>query len=132
MSDAISKLRRKLDFSSDDQQQQQAVQATQAVGGQLPSQTASVPSVSQLPSQPQTVTSRLGLVPAGSPRFLSILAELDSLDPIERAIVASRLVMRDDPILELKPEDWIAMIKGKVGDVFAEAFDKWLKARCKQ
>jgi len=88
--------------------------------------------VSQLPSQPQPITSRLGLVPAGSPRFLSILAELDSLDPIERAIVASRLVMNDNPILELKPEDWIAMIKGKVGDVFADAFEKWLKARCKQ
>jgi len=128
MSDAISKLR-KLGFGSDEQQQQ-AVQAAQ--GGQLPSQTASVANVSQLPSQPQPITSRLGLVPAGSPRFLSILAELDSLDPIERAIVASRLIMGDGPILELKPEDWIAMIKGKVGDVFADAFEKWLKARCKQ
>ena len=123
MSDAISKLRRKLDFGSDEQQQQ-AVQAT--------SQTAGVANVPQLPSQPQPITSRLGLVPAGSPRFLSILADLDSLDPIEKAIVAAKLVMRDDPILELKPEDWVAMIKGKVGDVFAEAFDKWLKARCKQ
>jgi hypothetical protein len=85
-----------------------------------------------LPSQPQPITSKLGLVPAGSPRFLSILAELESLDPIERAIVASRLIMSDNPILELKPEDWIAMIKGKVGDVFADAFEKWLKARCKQ
>jgi len=129
MSDAISKLR-KLGFGSDEQQQQ-AVQA-QAVGGQLPSQTAGVANVSQLSSQPQTITSKLGLVPAGSPRFLSILAELDSLDPIERAIVASRLVMSDNPILELKPEDWITMIKGKVGDVFADAFEKWLKARCKQ
>jgi hypothetical protein len=132
MSDAISKLR-KLGFGNDEQQQQQqAVQATQAAGGQLPSQTASVTSMSQLSSQPQPITSRLGLVPAGSPRFLSILNELDSLNEIERAIVASRLVMRDDPILELKPEDWVALIKERVGDVFADAFDKWLKARCKQ
>jgi hypothetical protein len=131
MSDAISKLR-KLGFGSDEQQQQQQAVQVQAVGGQLPSQTAGVSNVSQLPSQPQPITSRLGLVPAGSPRFLSILAELDSLDPIERAIVASRLIMGDGPILELKPEDWIAMIKGKVGDVFADAFEKWLKARCKQ
>jgi len=130
MSDAISKLR-KLGFGSDEQQQQ-VVQATQAVGGQLPNQTAGVANVSQLTSQPQPITSKLGLVPAGSPRFLSILNELDSLNPIERAIVASRLVMSENPILELKPEDWIAMIKEKVGDVFADAFEKWLKARCKQ
>jgi hypothetical protein len=129
MSDAISKLR-KLGFGSDEQQQQ-VVQA-QAVGGQLPNQTAGVANVSQLTSQPQPITSKLGLVPAGSPRFLSILNELDSLNPIERAIVASRLVMSENPILELKPEDWIAMIKEKVGDVFADAFEKWLKARCKQ
>ena len=72
------------------------------------------------------------LVPAGSPRFMAMLAELDSLSEIERAIVASRLVKRDDPILELKPEDWVALVKERIGDVFADAFERWLRARCRQ
>jgi len=89
--------------------------------------------VPQLPGQGQPVTSRLDrLVPAGSPRFMAMLAELDSLSEIERAIVASRLVKRDDPILELKPEDWVALVKERIGDVFADAFERWLRARCKQ
>jgi len=62
---------------------------------------------------------------------MAMLAELDSLSEIERAILASRLVKRDDPILELKPEDWVALIKERVGDVFANAFEKWVEARCK-
>ena len=120
MSDAISRLRR-LGFGNDNQQSQQVNQAQ--VGGQ-----ADVP---QSPNQP--ITSRLDrLVPAGSPRFMAMLAELDSLSEIERAIVASRLVKRDDPILELKPEDWVALVKERIGDVFADAFERWLRARCKQ
>jgi hypothetical protein len=62
---------------------------------------------------------------------MAMLAELDSLSEIERAILASRLVKRDDPILELKPEDWVALIKERVGEVFADAFEKWVRARCK-
>jgi hypothetical protein len=122
MSDAISRLRR-LGFGGNDQQQ--ANQA-QSVGGQV-----DVPS--QLLGQGQPVTSRLDrLVPAGSPRFMAMLAELDSLSEIERAIVVSRLVKRDDPILELKPEDWVALVKERIGDVFADAFERWLRARCRQ
>ena len=124
MSDAISKLRR-LSFGGNDQRGQQVNQA-QSMGGQ-----ADV--LSQLPGQGQPVTSRLDrLVPAGSPRFLSMLAELDGLSEIERAIVASRLVKRDDPILELKPEDWVALVKERIGEVFADAFERWLRARCRQ
>jgi hypothetical protein len=124
MSDAISKLRR-LSFGGNDQRGQQVNQA-QSMGGQ-----ADV--LSQLPGQGQPVTSRLDrLVPAGSPRFLSMLAELDGLSEIERAIVASRLVKRDDPILELKPEDWVALVRERIGEVFADAFERWLRARCRQ
>jgi hypothetical protein len=122
MSDAISKLRR-LGFGGNDNQQQ--VNQAQSVSDQ-----GSAP---QLPGQGQPVTSRLDrLVPAGSPRFMAMLAELDSLSEIERAIVASRLVKRDDPILELKPEDWVALVKERIGDVFADAFERWLRARCRQ
>jgi len=119
MSDAISKLRR-LGFGNDNQQQ---VNQAQSVGGQV-----DVPS--QLPGQTMPRLDRL--VPAGSPRFLSMLAELDGLSEIERAIVASRLVKRDDPILELKPEDWVALVRERIGDVFADAFERWLRARCRQ
>jgi len=124
MSDAISKLRR-LGFGGNDQQQGQQAGEVQSVSDQ-----GSAP---QLPGQGQPVTSRLDrLVPAGSPRFMAMLAELDSLSEIERAIVASRLVKRDDPILELKPEDWVALVRERIGDVFADAFERWLRARCRQ
>jgi len=125
MSDAISRLRR-LGFGGNDQQQGQQANQAQSAGNQ-----ASV--ANQLPGQGQPVTSRLDrLVPAGSPRFMAMLAELDSLSEIERAIVASRLVKRDDPILELKPEDWVALVRERIGDVFADAFERWLRARCRQ
>ena len=122
MSDAISKLRR-LGFGGNDNQQQ--VNQAQSVSDQ-----GSAP---QLPGQGQPVTSKLDrLVPVGSPRFMAMLAELDGLSEIERAIVASRLVKRDDPILELKPEDWVSLIRERIGDVFADAFERWLRARCRQ
>jgi len=122
MSDVISKLRR-LGFGGNDNQQQ--VNQAQSVSDQ-----GSAP---QLSGQGQPVTSRLDrLVPAGSPRFMAMLAELDSLSEIERAIVASRLVKRDDPILELKPEDWVSLIRERIGEVFADAFERWLRARCRQ
>jgi hypothetical protein len=122
MSDVISKLRR-LGFGGNDQQQNQQVNQAQSMSNQ-----AGVP---QPPSQP--FAPRLDrLVPAGSPRFMAMLAELDSLSEIERAIVASRLVKRDDPILELKPEDWVSLIRERIGDVFADAFERWLRARCRQ
>jgi len=111
-----------LGFGTDNQQQ---VNQAQSMGGQ-----ADGP---QLPGQGQPVTSRLDrLVPAGSPRFMAMLAELDGLSEIERAIVASRLVKRDDPILELKPEDWVSLIRERIGEVFADAFERWLRARCRQ
>jgi hypothetical protein len=121
MSDAISRLRR-LGFGGNDQQGQQA--------GETQSMSSQADNVPQLPGQTMPRLDRL--VPAGSPRFLSMLAELDGLSEIERAIVASRLVKRDDPILELKPEDWVALVRERIGDVFADTFERWLKARCKQ
>ena len=122
MSDVISKLRRLGFGGNDNQQQSQQVNQAQSMSSQ-----AGVP---QPPSQP--FAPRLDrLLPAGSPRFMAMLAELDSLSEIERAILASRLVKRDDPILELKPEDWVALIKERVGEVFANAFEKWVRARCK-
>jgi hypothetical protein len=122
MSDAISRLRR-LGFGGNDNQQQGQQLSQSQVSGQV-----DVPS--QLPGQTMPRLDRL--VPAGSPRFVAMLAELDSLSEIERAIVASRLVKRDDPILELKPEDWVALVKERIGDVFADAFERWLRARCRQ
>jgi hypothetical protein len=121
MSDAISRLRM-LGFGTDNQQQVNQAQSVSDQG-----------SAPQLPGQGQPVTSRLDrLVPAGSPRFMAMLAELDGLSEIERAIVASRLVKRDDPILELKPEDWVSLIRERIGEVFADAFERWLRARCRQ
>ena len=122
MSDVISKLRRLGLGGNDNQQQSQPTGQAQPVGGQV--------DVPQLPGQTMPRLDRL--VPAGSPRFMAMLAELDGLSEIERAIVASRLVKRDDPILELKPEDWVALVRERIGEVFADAFERWLRARCRQ
>jgi hypothetical protein len=118
MSDAISKLRR-LGFSGNDNQQQ--VNQTQSAGNQ-----ASV--ASQLPGQGQAV--RLDrLVPVGSPRFMVMLAELDGLSEIERAILAMVVFENDEVVNKIKPEDWVALIRDKIGEEYAEVFRAWLEGR---
>jgi len=122
MSDAISKLRR-LGFGGNDNQQQ-ASQA-QPVGNQ-----ADVPS--QLPSQGQPVTSRLDrLVPAGNPRLRAMVEEVRGFSIIEKAILARVLFESDEVVKKIRPEDWVALIRDKIGEEYAEVFRVWLGGRCK-
>jgi hypothetical protein len=120
MSDAISKLRR-LGFGGNDNQQQ-ASQA-QSVGGQ-----ADVPS--QLPGQGQPVTSRLDrLVPAGNPKLRAMVEEVRSFSIIEKAILARVLFESDEVVNKIRPEDWINLIRDKIGEEYAEVFRVWLEGR---
>jgi hypothetical protein len=119
MSDAISKLRR-LGFGGNDQQQ---VNQAQSVGGQ-----ADVPS--QLPGQGQPITSRLDrLVPAGNPKLRAMVEEVRSFSIIEKAILARVLFESDEVVKKIRPEDWVALIRDKIGEEYAEVFRAWLEGR---
>jgi hypothetical protein len=122
MSDAISRLRR-LGFGGNDNQQQ-GQQVNQA---QVSSQADNVP---QLPGQGQPVTSRLDrLVPAGNPRLRAMVEEVRGFSIIEKAILARVLFESDEVINKIKPEDWVALIRDKIGEEYAEVFRAWLEGR---
>jgi hypothetical protein len=121
MSDAISKLRR-LGFGNDNQQQSQQVNQAQ-VGGQV-----DVPS--QLPGQGQPITSRLDrLVPAGNPKLRAMVEEVRGFSIIEKAILARVLFESDEVVSKIRPEDWVALIRDKIGEEYAEVFRAWLEGR---
>ena len=69
------------------------------------------------------------LVPVGSPRFMVMLAELDGLSEIERAILAMVVFENDEVVNKIKPEDWVALIRDKIGEEYAEVFRAWLEGR---
>jgi len=119
MSDVISKLRR-LGFGNDNQQQSQQASQAQSVGSQ-----ADAP---QLPSQP--VTSRLDrLVPAGNPRLRAMVEEVRGFSIIEKAILAMVVFENDEVVSKIKPEDWVNLIRDKIGEEYAEVFRAWLEGR---
>ena len=120
MSDAISKLRR-LGFGGNDNQQQ--VNQAQPVGNQ-----ASV--ANQLPGQGQPVTSRLDrLVPAGNPKLRAMVEEVRGFSIIEKAILAMVVFENDEVVSKIKPEDWMNLIRDKIGEEYAEVFRVWLEGR---
>jgi len=120
MSDAISKLRR-LGFGGNDNQQQ--VNQAQSVSDQ-----ASV--ANQLPGQGQPITSRLDrLVPAGNPRLRAMVEEVKGFSIIEKAILAMVVFENDEVVSKIKPEDWVALIRDKIGEEYAEVFKAWLEGR---
>jgi hypothetical protein len=123
MSDAISKLRR-LGFGNDNQQQNQQVNQAQ-VGGQ-----ADVPGASQSPVVLGTGAVRLDrLVPAGNPKLRAMVEEVKGFSIIEKAILARVLFESDEVVNKIKPEDWINLIRDKIGEEYAEVFRAWLEGR---
>jgi hypothetical protein len=119
MSDAISKLRR-LGFGGNDNQQQ--VNQAQSVSDQ-----GSAP---QLSGQGQPVTSRLDrLVPAGNPRLRAMVEEVKGFSIIEKAILARVLFESDEVVSKIRPEDWVALIRDRIGEEYAEVFRAWLEGR---
>jgi len=116
MSDAISKLRR-LGFGGNDNQQQ--VNQAQSMSGQ-----ADMP---QLPGQTMPRLDRL--VPAGNPKLRAMVEEVKGFSIIEKAILAMVVFESDEVVSKIKPEDWIALIRDKIGEEYAEVFRAWLEGR---
>ncbi|MDT7970157.1 MAG: hypothetical protein RQ842_06290 [Vulcanisaeta sp.] len=120
MSDPISKLRR-LGLGGNDNQQQSQQQLSQS---QVSSQ-AGVPS--QLPGQTMPRLDRL--VPAGNPRLRAMVEEVKGFSIIEKAILARVLFESDEVVSKIKPEDWVNLIRDKIGEEYAEVFRAWLEGR---
>jgi hypothetical protein len=120
MSDAISRLRR-LGFGGNDQQQVNQALSVSDQG-----------SAPQLPGQGQPVTSRLDrLVPAGNPKLRAMVEEVRGFSIIEKAILAMVVFENDEVVNKIKPEDWVALIRDKIGEEYAEVFRAWLGGRCR-
>jgi hypothetical protein len=113
MSDAISKLR-SLGFGSGSNQQQ----GQQANNPQLTN------------AQSQSLGPRLDrLVPAGNPRLRAMVEEVKGFSIIEKAILARVLFESDEVVSKIRPEDWVALIRDKIGEEYAEVFKAWLEGR---
>ncbi len=52
------------------------------------------------------------------------------MSSIERAIIVTRLLNSDEPLRRVGAEDWAKLIEERVGKAYAEAFSRWLRARC--
>jgi hypothetical protein len=119
MSDAISRLRR-LGFGGNDNQQQ----------GQQVNQAQSVGSQADMPQSPSSFVPRLDrLVPAGNPKLRAMVEEVRGFSIIEKAILAMFVFENDEVVSKIKPEDWVNLIRERIGEEYAEVFRVWLEGR---
>ncbi|WP_054854523.1 hypothetical protein [Vulcanisaeta distributa] len=91
------------------------------------------PVVDSLPTPPPSPQSQpLPFMPSAGQTILeSVLAEIDRLSSIERAIIVTKLLNSDEPLRQVNPGgDWVKLIEERVGKPYAEAFSRWLRARC--
>jgi hypothetical protein len=123
MSDVISKLRR-LGFGGNDNQQQ-SQQANQAQS--MSSQVDAGASQSPVPSTSAVRLDRL--VPAGNPKLRAMVEEVRGFTIIEKAILARVLFENDEVVSKIKPEDWVNLIRERIGEEYAEVFKAWLEGR---
>jgi hypothetical protein len=119
MSDAISKLRR-LGFGGNDQQQNQQGQAQVGNQGNAP----------QSPVVLGTGAVRLDrLLPAGNPKLRAMIEEVRGFSIIEKAILAMVVFENDEVVGKIRPEDWVNLIRERIGEEYAEVFRAWLEGR---
>jgi len=91
-----------------------------------------VPSASQSPAVLGTGAVRLDrLVPAGNPRLRAMVEEVRGFSIIEKAILAMVVFENDEVVKKIKPEDWVNLIRDKIGEEYAEVFKAWLGGRCR-
>jgi len=69
------------------------------------------------------------LVPAGNPKLRAMVEEVRSFSIIEKAILARVLFENDEVVSKIKPEDWVSLIRDKIGEEYAEVFRAWLEGR---
>jgi len=60
-----------------------------------------------------------------------MVEEVKSFSIIERAILARVLFENDEVVSKIKPEDWVNLIRERIGEEYAEVFKAWLGGRCK-
>jgi hypothetical protein len=71
------------------------------------------------------------LVPAGNPRLRAMIEEVRGFSIIEKAILAMVVFENDEVVKKIRPEDWVALIRDKIGEEYAEVFRAWLENKCK-
>ncbi len=71
------------------------------------------------------------LVPAGNPKLRAMVEEVRGFSIIEKAILARVLFESDEVVKKIRPEDWVALIRDKIGEEYAEVFKAWLESKCK-
>jgi hypothetical protein len=71
------------------------------------------------------------LLPAGNPRLRAMIEEVRGFSIIEKAILAMVVFENDEVVKKIKPEDWVALIRDRIGEEYAEVFKAWLEGRCK-
>jgi hypothetical protein len=123
MSDVITKLR-KLGLDNDNQQNQQG--QTQAIAQ---ASVANTPQPLMAPSTQQTALKLGSLIPAGNPKLRAMVEEVKGFSIIEKAILAMVVFENDEVVNKIKPEDWVNLIKDKIGEEYAEVFRAWLESR---
>jgi hypothetical protein len=71
------------------------------------------------------------LLPAGNPRLRAMIEEVRGFSIIEKAILAMVVFENDEVVKKIRPEDWVALIRDKIGEEYAEVFRAWLENKCK-
>ena len=61
----------------------------------------------------------------------AMVEEVKGFSIIEKAILAMVVFENDEVVNKIKPEDWIALIRDKIGEEYAEVFRVWLEGKCK-
>jgi hypothetical protein len=60
-----------------------------------------------------------------------MVEEVRGFSIIEKAILAMVVFENDEVVNKIKPEDWMNLIRDKIGEEYAEVFRVWLGGRCK-
>jgi hypothetical protein len=69
------------------------------------------------------------LLPAGNPKLRAMIEEVRGFSIIEKAILAMVVFENDEVVKKIKPEDWVALIRERIGEEYAEVFRAWLEGR---
>ena len=61
----------------------------------------------------------------------AMIEEVRGFSIIEKAILARVLFESDEVVNKIKPEDWVNLIRERIGEEYAEVFRAWLESKCK-
>ena len=61
----------------------------------------------------------------------AMVEEVRGFSIIEKAILAMVVFENDEVVKKIKPEDWVNLIRERIGEEYAEVFRAWLESKCK-